>query len=129
MKLLKEKGSKNKFLYSCTKLTFQSRFHPDLLVPLMALTKTKLISLLEPSPQKYNQIFHFYGEGFKTGSTTLNTAYMLGLEIRKSMVQLKIDPGLYESTQIFKQVIPFRTLHEEEVNKDNELALLKKAGT
>ena len=54
---------------------------------------------------------------------------MLGLEIRKSMVQLKIDPGLYESTQIFKQVIPFRTLHEEEVNKDNELALLKKAGT
>lgn len=60
IKMLKEKGSKNKFLYSCNKLTFQSRFHPDLLLPLLAMIKTKIISASEPLPKKFNQIFHHY---------------------------------------------------------------------
>ena len=60
-------------------MTFQSRFHPDLMVGLMTSTKVKIITVCEKQPNKYNKIFELYSEGFKTGLITMNTFYMLGL--------------------------------------------------
>ena len=56
---------------------------------------------------------------------TLSIAYLIVSDLRKFLLELKIDPLAYESTQLFKQSIPFKTLHYGEVSKENEAQLLK----
>jgi hypothetical protein len=45
-------------------MTFQSRFHPDLIVALLTSTKAKFITVSEKQPKKYIQIFDLYSKAF-----------------------------------------------------------------
>jgi hypothetical protein len=47
----------------------------------------------------------------KTGFISLIIGYISVMELRKLLIMLKINIERYESTQIFKLVAPFKTLH------------------
>lgn len=94
-KALKQKGSKNKYFFTCNKMTFHSRTNPDLFKLMIMLYKSKIIDVMESSPQKYIIIFEMYRQAFRRSAITLNTAYMLALEIKKTLTHLKIDTEIY----------------------------------
>jgi hypothetical protein len=67
---------------------------------------------------KYNEAIQLYGDGVKVGVLTLSVGYLITIEFRKFLVDLKIDPFKYETTQIFKQCVPFKTLYYGEITKE-----------
>lgn len=64
-------------------------------------------------------------EGIKAGVFTLSVMYLSIYELRNLLLSLKIDTTAYESTQLFRQVIPFKTLCYDEITKEVEPSLLK----
>jgi hypothetical protein len=50
---------------------------------------------------------------------------MIALEVRKFLLMLKINTSKWESTQIFKQSVPFKTLFYGEINPATENSLLR----
>ncbi len=59
------------------------------------------------------------------GIITLSLTYTIVIEARKLLISLKIDPSKFETTQVFRQVVPFQTLYYGEVTKEIEPQLLK----
>ena len=92
----------------------------------MICTYTNRIKLsILTNPDKYNQAVKEFLDGAMAGSVTLTMYYLMIFDFRKMLVDLKIDPTGFESTQIFKQACPFKTLHYGEMSKEVEASLLK----
>jgi hypothetical protein len=66
-----------------------------------------------------------YAECFEGYNCTLSMYYLLIMDLRKLLTELKIDTKRYESTQLFKQGAPFKTLHYGEITKEIEPQLMK----
>ena len=67
-------------------MTCHSRTNPDLVHLMIVLYKAKIIYAAESSPRKYNTIFDLYKEAFRRSSITMDTAYILAIEIRKMLI-------------------------------------------
>ena len=107
------------------KLTTHSRSNPDL-IKCMICTYTNRIKLsILTNPDKYNQAVKEFLDGVMVGNMALSIYYLIVIDFRKMLVDLNIDPAGFESTQIFKQACPFKTLHYGEISKEVEASLLK----
>lgn len=69
-------------------------------------------------PERYNEAMKAYAECLEGYNCTLSVYYLLIMDLRKLLIELKIDTKRYESTQLFKQGAPFKTLHYGEITKE-----------
>lgn len=92
---------------------------------LINLFSSKIIAASTESYDKLNTVTELLIDSTKTAYLTLSLGYMVVVELRKLLITLKIDPTRFESTQIFKQAVPFKTLYYGEITKDAEPQLMK----
>jgi hypothetical protein len=76
-------------------------------------------------PQKFMDAFEVFADGLKASTCTLTMYYMLIIDFRKLLIDLKIDHIRLEYTQVFKQGSPFKTLFYGEITEEVETQLLK----
>jgi nitrate reductase beta subunit len=51
--------------------------------------------------------------------------YVVAIEIRNALIDLGIDTEKYESTKVFMQAVPYKTLYYGMITKEAEPELLK----
>lgn len=87
--------------------------------------KSKIIQAESKSAKRYIEAINVLFEGTKVGLFTAAITYLSILEIRKILQELKVDSRLFESTQIFRQSLPFITLHYGPITKEVEAQISK----
>lgn len=78
---------------------------------MLKMTEIRILLSYRADPEKYNIAIRLFDEGMRAGMCTLSIAYFIVIDLRKFLIDLNINPSAYESTQIFKQAVPFKTLH------------------
>lgn len=107
------------------KLTGHSRANPDVLKMLTNMTFVKVLFASSKSIQKYNQAMEQFIDGYKASNITMSIGFLFASDFRKMLLELKIDPCHFQCTQLFRQMMPFKTLHYGEITKQIEAQLLK----
>lgn len=85
-KKLKEKGSKFKIFHMKHKLTTHSRVAPDILRSMFSIYTNRIKLGVFTSPEKYNEAFKVFVDGFLGSTCTLSMYYVLVTDFRKFLI-------------------------------------------
>lgn len=74
------------------------------------MTGTKIVTGMRTDFERFSDAVEIYEEGFKVNNVTIAVYFVFVMDFRRFLIDLKYDISKYESTQLFKQAAPFKTL-------------------
>ena len=93
------------------KLSTHSRASPDILGSMFSIYTNRIKLGIFTNPEKYNEAFQVFVDSLFGNDITTTVNYLLITDLRKLLIDLKIDLKSFETTQIFKQAVPMKTLY------------------